>query len=199
MTKLSRFEQWWLDAWPHRWLVRRLVPKCLHACPDPFRGEVLEVGSGSGWSSRRILDTFPQVELTASDLDPRTKNSFEKLRGKYGQRLMFKQANLMKLPFDRESFDIVLAINVMHYAQDLPVAIRQFIRVLRPGGLIGMSDINPKYQKGPLKLFFSSSSLPTRKKLETILADEGCEILVSRGELHYYIWARKPYPIKPRY
>jgi ubiquinone/menaquinone biosynthesis C-methylase UbiE len=173
------------------------VPKLLKACPEPFRGEVLEVGAGSGWSSRRILDTFPQVELTATDVDTRAKGSFERLRGKYGQRLVFKQANLMKLPFDRGSFDIVLAIHMLHYAYDLREAIRQFIRVVRPGGLLGMSDVNPKYQKGPWKSLFSASSMPTRKLLEEMLVEEGCEILTSHGEVNYFIWARKPYPINP--
>jgi len=197
MAKLSKFEQWWLNAWPHRWHVRHFVPKLLKACPEPFRGEVLEVGAGSGWSSRRILDTFPQVELTASDVDPRSKSSFERLRGKYGQRLIFRQADLMQLPFDRESFDIVLAIHVLHYAYDLRGAIRQFIRVLRPGGLLGLGDMNPKYQQGPMKKLFVASSMPTREIMEELLQAEGCEILAKHGELHYYIWARKPYPITP--
>lgn|GEM_PF-2246663 len=197
MAKLSGFERWWLNAWPHRWHVRRFVPKLLKACPEPFRGEVLEVGAGSGWSSRRILDTFPQVELTATDVDPRSIGSFEKLRGQYGQRLIFKQANLMKLPFDRGAFDVVLAIHVLHYAYDLRGGIRQFIRVVRPGGLLGLSDVNPKYQRGPFSNLFSASSMPTRKLLEEMLIEEGCEILSSHGELHYYIWARKPYPITP--
>lgn len=197
MAKLSEFERWWLNAWPHRLHVRRFVPKLLKACPEPFRGEVLEVGAGGGWSSCRILDTFPQVELTATDVDPNSKSSFDKLRGKYGQRLLFKQANLMNLPFDRGAFDIVLAIHVLHYAYDLRGAIRQFIRVVRPGGLLGMSDINPKYQRGLLKQLFSASSMPTRKLLEEMLVEEGCEMLVSHGEVHYFIWARKPYPITP--
>lgn len=145
-----------------------------------------------------ILDTFPQVELTASDLDPRAKSEFAHLRGKYGQRLVFRQADLTNLPFDRESYDIVLAIHVLHYAFDLRGAIRQFIRVLRPGGLLGIGDFNPKYQRGILKKIFAASSLPWRKMMEDILAEEGCEILVSQGELHYYIWARKPYPIEPK-
>jgi SAM-dependent methyltransferase len=89
----------------------------------------------------------------------------------------------------------VLAINVLHYAFDLRVAIRQFIRVLHPGGLLGIGDFNPKYQHGILKKFFAASSLPRRELLEEMLVEEGCEILVSAGQLHYYIWARKPYPI----
>src|SRR5687768_7074769 len=101
MPAMSHLERWWLDSWLHRAQIRRYVPRLLKLCPDPFRGQVLEVGSGSGWTSRRILDTFPQVELTAVDLDPNAEKKFAALQGMYGQRLTFRQADMLNLPFDR--------------------------------------------------------------------------------------------------
>jgi len=173
---VSRWQRWWLDAWPHRLHIRRFVPRFLRACPDPFRGEVLEVGSGSGWTSRRILETFPQVELTATDVDPGMSYAFERLQGKYGQRLKWRQADLLKLPFDRSSFDIVIGIHVLDSVDDVNGAVRQLLRVLRPGGIVGLSG------EGATWLI-----------LEKTLNDEGCEIVCSRGGVHYYLWARKPY------
>ena len=195
MSKLTYFEKWWLDAWPHRWHIRSFVPRFLRACPDPFRGEVLEIGSGAGWSSRRILETFPQVALTATDVDGATASNFEKLGKVYGQRLKFRQADVRELPFDRESYDIVVAIHAMHHVDDLPQAIRQLLRVLRPGGLIGFTDDNPTYMRGPVKWLFPASSFPSREVMEEILRDEGCELITTQGKLHYYLWARKPFPI----
>lgn len=191
MSQLSRFERWWLETPFHRFKIRRFVPKFLHASPDPFRGEVLEVGSGTGWTSRCILETFPQVELTASDVDDRAKRKFNQLRTIYGQRLRFRQANLLKLPFDRSSFDIVIVINVFQYVDDLQGAIRQLLRVLRPGGLIGVGYTGKA--RGWRRLFLSSDL--SRLAIKKILQDEGCEVVSSKGEAQYYIWARKPYPI----
>jgi len=176
MPQVSRIERWWLDSWPHRLHIRRYVPRLLRACPEPFRGEVLEVGSGSGWTSRRILETFPQVELTATDVDPATRRGFERLQERYGRRLNFRQADLLSLPFDRASFGIVLAIHVLHRVDDQREAIRQFLRVLRPGGLIGLSGERPR-----------------REVLEELLRDEGSEVVRSQGGIHYYLWARKTY------
>ena len=154
MHEISRFERWWLDAWPHRLRVRRKVPYFLKLSPDPFRGEVLEVGAGSGWTSRRILETFPQVELTATDLDPRTQEAYERLRKRYGRRLRVEAADLLDLPFARESFDIVVAIGVLHHIADVEKGIQQLLRVLRPGGLLGISDVNQHHVAGPLRWFF---------------------------------------------
>lgn len=195
MGKLTPFEKWWVDAWPHRWHIQRFVPRFLRACPDPFRGEVLEIGSGAGWTSRRILETFPQVELTATDVDQSAAEGFLKLGKLYGQRMKFVVADVRELPFDRESFDIVVAIHTLHHIDDLTQAVRQLIRVLRPGGLIGFTDDNPAYMRGPVKWIFPASSTPSRQAMEDILRDEGCEILTTQGELHYYLWARKPFPV----
>lgn len=173
---VSRFERWWLDSWPHRWHIRRFVPQLLRSCPEPFRGEVLEVGCGRGWTSRRILDTFPQVELTAVDVDARAAAWFLPLQEQYGRRLRFVQADALALPFDRASFDVVVAIHVLHRVTDPRVAVRQWLRVLRPGGLIGLGG-----------------KLPPRDAAARLLSEEGGAVVVVRGGRHYQVWARKPY------
>jgi SAM-dependent methyltransferase len=182
---LTSFERWWLNAWPHRWQVWWHVPRFLRACPEPFRGEVLEVGAGSGWTSRQILETFPQVELTAVDRDPRVVPRFAKLQQHYGQRLHVVQADATQLPFDRAAFDIVLAINVMHHLPDPTPVCREVLRVARPGGLIGISDHYHLWR----------SSAPQRAELEQLLQAEQCEILFARGERQYDLWVRKAYPL----
>lgn len=178
MTGLSRWQRAWLNSWPHRWHVRRFIPKFLKACPEPFRGEVLEVGAGSGWTSRRILETFPQVELSATDLDSRALGSLQRLKDHFGQRLKFQEANIYDLPYDRESFDIVIAVHVTHYLNDLEQAVKQMLRVLRKGGLLGISD---------------KHSLVTCQELTDLLEKNGAEVVVSKGREHFIIWVRKPY------
>ena len=195
MSQLNSFERWWLEALPHRFKIQRFVPKFLRASPDPFRGEVLEIGSGAGWTSRCILETFPQVELTASDADDRSRRKFKQMRKIYGQRLRFKQADLLELPFDRATFDIVIVINVFQYLDDLQGAVRQILRVLRPGGLIGVGYTGKAKGMNIWSRFLFSPGL-SRLELKKLLQDEGCEVVCSKGWAQYYIWARKPYPLE---
>lgn len=188
MNSTSLF-RWWVNAWPHRWYLRRQVPTFLRSCPDPFRGEVLELGSGRGDTSQKILETFPQVELTAVDVDAGAARYFTALERKYGRRLKVKQANMFSLPFDRDAFDIVIAINVFPHIQpfSLRKAMQESLRVLRPGGLIGVSDralVRPHYGA-------------TREALEDILSEEECDVLSADGGRYYDFWARKPYPVPP--
>ena len=179
MGTLSWFERWWLSAWPHRLHIRGCVPKFLAASPEPFRGEVLEVGAGAGWTSQQILETYPQVELTATDLDPRATTSFRHLQEKYGHRLKVREADILELPFDRASFDVVIAVHVMHHLADAESAIQQFLRILRPGGMIGIADEERRHH--------------TRRDIERALATEEAEIKVSEGNGHFMVWATKPY------
>jgi SAM-dependent methyltransferase len=178
---------WWLHSWPHRVEINWRVPRFLKAAPDPFRGEVLEVGAGQGWTSRRILETFPQVELTATDINPDASAEFSHLEQTYGERLHIQAANVLDLPFDRESFDFVIAINVLPLLppEEARQAIRQLLRVLRPGGLIGIQRCG---------LFMPARS--AKEHLRGVLAEEGCDILVHQGGAAYYFWVRKSYPVE---
>lgn len=183
-----------MSAWPHRLQIQRVIPKFLKASPEPFRGEVLEVGAGAGWTSREILETYPQIELTATDIDAVVVSNLAPLQKKYGNRLHVKQADAANLPFDRASFDIVVASHTMHHISDLTVAIQQFLRVLRPGGLIGISDEDQNFVVGPLKWLWPTLSNVSRKQVEALLQAEGAEIQAAVGDIHFFVWARKPYP-----
>lgn len=193
MAQLSKFEQWWLDAWPHRLHLRRYVPKFLHACPEPFRGQVLEVGVGSGWTSRSILETFPQVELTATDIDEKVERHLARLKGRYGHRLHVQQADVRNLPFDRASFDMVIAFYVMHHIDDVAQALQQFMRVLRPGGLLGIADENQRYVVGPLKHLWPANNRLPKEEIMNMVAAEAT-IVSSAGDVHFHVWAQKAYP-----
>jgi len=118
----------------------------------------------------------------------------ENLDTKYGNRLHVQEANILDLPFDRNSFDMVIAAHAIHHIDDLARAVQQFLRVLRPGGLIGIVDEDQNFVVGPMKWLWRSESKVHRAELEELLRVEGAEIEVATGDVHFIVWARKPYP-----
>lgn len=176
--KLSSAERWWMGAWPHRLRLRWTVPRFLKACPEPFRGEVLEVGAGKGWTSRRILETFPQVELTAVDVDPAVTKTFARLAAEYGNRFHVQQADAAALPFDRESFGFVIAINIMPSLQvgEQHSVLLELLRVLRPGGLLGLRE---------------TSQAAAWEEIKRQLSHEDCEVLYANTRRGFSVWAKK--------
>jgi SAM-dependent methyltransferase len=54
-----------------------------------------------------------------------------------------RQGDLESLPFDDTSFDAVTAVNSIFYAADMPAAMREISRVVRPGGRVVITAWGP--------------------------------------------------------
>jgi len=54
----------------------------------------------------------------------------------------FQTGDLYSLPFDKESFDAVWVHAVLEHLADSPAALREMVRVLKPGGIIGVRELD---------------------------------------------------------
>lgn len=91
---------------------------------------VLDVGCGEGQVSRLAAD-LPGVEHVAG-VDPTWAQVAEARRR--GGRMSVGRADAAALPFDRESFDAVVACLVFEHIEQVDEAISEVGRVLAPGG-----------------------------------------------------------------
>ncbi|MDE8688264.1 class I SAM-dependent methyltransferase, partial [Streptococcus gordonii] len=79
-------------------------------------------------------------QITSIDLDQSALNQ-ARLNGEkagVGELVTFKQANAMKLPYDDNSFDIVIneAMLTMQTEKWKAKCMEEYYRVLKPGGVI---------------------------------------------------------------
>jgi ubiquinone/menaquinone biosynthesis C-methylase UbiE len=92
---------------------------------------VLDVGVGTGryadviarWGGRVVGVDLSQAVLTA-------RSNLER----HGERAFVAQADLFKLPFREQSFDIVYSIGVLHHTPSTREAFRTIARYVKPGG-----------------------------------------------------------------
>lgn len=138
--------------------------RALSGIPEEFSGRLLEVPVGTGVLTTPIYQTLPEADITCLDYSPdmmaRAQRRAERLEI---QNVAFKQGDVGKLPFEDESFDIVLSLNGFHAFPNKRAAYQETFRVLKSGGvfcgcfyvtgLCGRTDwlIRRIYQ--PLKFF----------------------------------------------
>jgi SAM-dependent methyltransferase len=94
----------------------------------PAGGRLLDVGCGSGWSSRLLSEM--SFDVCGVDL------TVDALEVGSGRGLTFAAGDAMRLPFGASSFDVVCAYQTLEHVPDPARALAEFDRVLRPGGVV---------------------------------------------------------------
>jgi SAM-dependent methyltransferase len=118
----------------HRQVLGKLT-KLLGARPGPF-GESLEIGAGTGYFSLNLLQTGVIREATCTDISPGMLATLERNAQTLGLDVTTTACDATELPFEDESFDLVLGHAVLHHLPDLDRAFEEFARVLKPGGTL---------------------------------------------------------------
>jgi SAM-dependent methyltransferase len=57
-----------------------------------------------------------------------------------GDKVEFRTADVLDLPFEPGRFDAVIVESVLAFVEDKPRALRECIRVTRPGGFVGLNE-----------------------------------------------------------
>ena len=100
---------------------------------------VIELGCGAAQLSRRLLERFEGAGVTALEVDER---QHAKNLASPQARLTFVAAGAQAIPFEAGRFDLALMLKSLHHVplDLLDQALAEVHRVLRPGGLLYVSE-----------------------------------------------------------
>lgn len=125
-----------------------LGPKLVEACGIGPGMRVLDIAAGTGNASLPAAKNG--AEVTASDLTPELLEAGRQRAEAEGLELEWVEADAERLPFEDESFDVVMsAIGAMFAPHHQDVA-DEMVRVCRPGGTIGLLSWTPEGMLGAL-------------------------------------------------
>jgi arsenite methyltransferase len=158
---------WILDLGYPRELVARLpeaAAESFAGVANPFalgrlkRGEVvLDVGSGAGSDSLVAAQMVgPEGRVTGVDMTPemlaKAKAAAVEMNA---TNVEFVAGEAEGLPFEDESFDVVISNGVIDLIPDKDAVFSEIQRVLRPGGRVQIADVtiqNPVSEEGRKKI-----------------------------------------------
>jgi ubiquinone/menaquinone biosynthesis C-methylase UbiE len=111
------------------------VRKLLGDRPGPFP-RALEIGAGTGYFTLNLMQDGVIGSGTCTDISPGMLETLERNAVALGLDVETAACDAAELPFEDESFDLVLGHAVLHHLPDLDRAFAEFHRVLAPGGTL---------------------------------------------------------------
>jgi ubiquinone/menaquinone biosynthesis C-methylase UbiE len=125
-----------------------LGPRLVEACGIGPDMTVLDVAAGTGNASIPAAERGASV--TASDLTPELLEAGRQRAEAAGVELDWAEADAESLPFEDDSFDVVMSSIGVMFAPHHQAAADQMVRVCRPGGTIGLLSWTPEGMIGAL-------------------------------------------------
>lgn len=125
-----------------------LGPRLVEACRIGAGVTVLDVAAGTGNAS--IPAAQRGAHVTATDLTPELLQAGAKLAEVSSTTLTWATADAEHLPFEDESFDIVMSSIGVMFAPHHQQAADELTRVCRPGGTLGLLSWTPEGMLGAL-------------------------------------------------
>jgi ubiquinone/menaquinone biosynthesis C-methylase UbiE len=117
------------------------MDELLSLCHIEDAREVLDAGCGIGVGPAYLARKFT-CRVVGTDISEKMIEWSRQRAREEGieDRVEFHAADVQKLPFEDGRFDVVICQSVLAFVADKQRAIREFVRVTKPGGYIGLNE-----------------------------------------------------------
>ncbi|RYG48337.1 class I SAM-dependent methyltransferase [bacterium] len=151
---------WWFVG--RRGLARTLIGRAVPSDPKP---ELLDLGCGPG---ALLSEMNAEAIVSGADFSSYALD-FCRERG----ILRLTRADAEALPFRKESFDLVTALDIFEHVEDDDAAFVEAFRVLKPGGALVLSVPAFRWLWSPHDVALHHYRRYTRRQIQLRLIDAG--------------------------
>jgi len=137
------YHDWEAGTYDEKWSIS-FDERCIAYARDRFAaaagtvgwpyGRVLEVGAGTGFFSLNLKQAGVVDQVAVTDLSPGMVEAAKSNAERLGFEVDGRVADAERLPFGDGEFDLVVGHAVLHHIPDVEAALREVLRVLKPGG-----------------------------------------------------------------
>ena len=144
-TKLAQvlYHDWEAQTYDEKWSIS-FDQRCIDYARDRFvavagtpqgpYGAALEVGCGTGFFSLNLCLAGLIDRVHVTDISPGMVEAARRNGDRLGIPVEGRTADAERLPYDDDTFDLVVGHAVIHHVPDVERAFAEMLRVLRPGG-----------------------------------------------------------------
>ena len=146
--KESAFGIWFLstDIWVKHVLIKALDDlESLIDDRKPSYPVILDVGSGHGHSLWMLDQRFNPEKIIALDIDPESALRAQTNIARCDCEVHVQNDNAAELKLDDNSIDLIFCHQTFHHLVDQKRAIQEFLRVLKPGGVLLFAESCRRY------------------------------------------------------
>lgn len=140
------YHDWEAGSYDDKWSIS-YDERCISYAADRFRlvagetgwpyGRALELGSGTGFFLLNLMQAGVATTGSVTDLSPGMVAAALRNAAAlgFGEGVVDgRVADAERIPYDDETFDLVVGHAVLHHIPDVELALREVLRVLKPGG-----------------------------------------------------------------
>lgn len=143
--------------------------------------KILELGCGDGtlWTENK-KKLPPAVSITLSDISEGMLRDARRAIGTEDERFTFHGFDCHCIPYEEETFDLVIANHVLFYCQNIPAVCREIRRVMKADGRYICSTYGREHMKEVSQLvreFDERIALSADKLYEKFGKENGKELL----------------------
>ncbi|MGB9376247.1 MAG: class I SAM-dependent methyltransferase [Mycobacteriales bacterium] len=137
------YHDWESSTYDDKWSIS-YDERCISYARDRFvhiagesgwpYGDALEVGCGTGFFLLNLAQAGVLERGHVTDISPGMVEVAQRNAAGLGLTVEGRVADAESIPYDDDSFDLVVGHAVLHHIPDVDLALREVLRVLRPGG-----------------------------------------------------------------
>ncbi|TXH37947.1 MAG: class I SAM-dependent methyltransferase [Rhodospirillaceae bacterium] len=193
----SRFGIWFLqtETWATHVLTRaindleRLIENRLPSYPV-----IVDVGCGLGRSFKLLQERFRPERMIGVDIDGKMLQAAAAQIARENFTVDLRQSTSSRLMMPAQSADMVFCHQTFHHLVDQEAALREFYRVLKPGGLLLFAESTRKYIHSWLIRYLFRHPMDVQRTAPEYLQmirDAGFDIR-PRSISYPYLWWSRP-------
>ena len=193
----SSFGKWFLNTniWVSR-VIQVALKDLVSLMDNPNKqyDVILDVGVGFGNSLWNLDKTFKPKKIIGLDIDPDVLKSAQKHSQRCKANVELVECNAMHIKLPDNSVDMLFCHQTFHHLVDHDIAINEFYRVLKPGGVLLFAESTRRYIHSWIIKWLFRHPMDVQKTADeylSLIKNTGFNVNEQKVSYPYLWWSRE--------